>query len=185
MVISGLELLKPPLSSIDSDQKHLHGLVGDKLFSTLQPVTNRWNVTSLSLYYYFHNKYSDQLDFFFSTVQIFTTETCHVHTQGGIPSFSLYSIVKKSVSSQELLLYAADIQEDASPITTILTSLSLGLSVIYPTYSYNYSLLPPLIFIKQPHSVPLCLERLLNLVLVENLVKRNMTVHRDRYEQTV
>ena len=49
-------------SSLDVVHKRLHSLVGDELFGTLQPLSHRRDVSSLSLLYrYFHGKCSDEL----------------------------------------------------------------------------------------------------------------------------
>ena len=50
------------LSSLDAVQKRLRSLVGDELFGTLQPLSHRRDVSSLSLLYrYFHGRCSDEL----------------------------------------------------------------------------------------------------------------------------
>ena len=50
------------LSTLDSVQKRLLGLVGPDLYSTLQPLSHRPNVASISLFYrYFHGKCSHEL----------------------------------------------------------------------------------------------------------------------------
>lgn len=67
------------------------------------------------------------------------------------------------------LFHGTDPKEDTSLITTILTSSSLGLTVIYPAYPHNLHFLPPpLIFIQQSHS-----KWRLGLVLGEHLLKKN------------
>ena len=51
-----------PLSSLDSVQRRLLGLVGPDLYSTLQLLSHRRNVASISLFYrYFHGKCSHEL----------------------------------------------------------------------------------------------------------------------------
>ena len=50
------------LSSLDAVQKRLRSLVGDELFGTLQPLSHRRDVSSLSLLYrYFHGRCSEEL----------------------------------------------------------------------------------------------------------------------------
>lgn len=66
------------LSTPDRVEKRLHVLVGDKLFSTLQPPCHRWDVTSLSLLYrYFHGECSDELQSLILPVQTFTAKSRH------------------------------------------------------------------------------------------------------------
>lgn len=53
VAISGLELLNPCFPI----QNHLHGLVGDDLFSTVDLFPHRHNIASISLLYcFFHGK---------------------------------------------------------------------------------------------------------------------------------
>ena len=53
---------KTSLYSLDAVQKRLRSLVGEELFKTLQPLSHRRNVASLSLFYrYFHGRCSDEL----------------------------------------------------------------------------------------------------------------------------
>ena len=50
------------LSSLDTVQRRLLGLIGHDLYSTLQPLSHRRNVASISLFYrYFHGKCSQEL----------------------------------------------------------------------------------------------------------------------------
>ena len=42
---------KTPLNPLDAVQKPLHSLVGDELFDTVQPLSHRRDVASLSLFY--------------------------------------------------------------------------------------------------------------------------------------
>ena len=53
---------KTSLSSLDKVQRRLRRLIGDDLFSTLQPLSHRRNVASLSLFYrYYNGKCSEEL----------------------------------------------------------------------------------------------------------------------------
>ena len=53
---------KNSLSCLDRVQNRLRNLVGDALFSSLQPLSHRRDVASLSLFYrYFHGKCSSEL----------------------------------------------------------------------------------------------------------------------------
>lgn len=63
-------------SSLNSVQKYHRVLVGAKLFSTPQPISDRRDVASLSLF--FHEKYSDELHSFVPPVLNFMVWAQHV-----------------------------------------------------------------------------------------------------------
>lgn len=67
------------LSNLDSIQKRLYGLVGDELFSSLQSLSLRQNVTSsLLLQHYFYDKGSNELHSLAATILTFTENNCYV-----------------------------------------------------------------------------------------------------------
>lgn len=79
---------------------------------------------------------------FIPSVQTFTVETCHgMSTWTDHPiKLPSYSISKKEDPFGQLLpenYFMEYSQMDISPITTILASLSLGLTVILPTYLHK------------------------------------------------
>ena len=64
------------LSTLDRVQKRMRGLVGDELFSSLQPLSHRRDVASLSLFYrYFHGKCSEELHSLVPPIKEFTRST--------------------------------------------------------------------------------------------------------------
>ena len=73
------------LSSLDKIQNRMRGLVGDELFASLQPLSHRRNVASLSLFYrYFQGKCSEELHSLVPKKREFTiptrfSETCELH----------------------------------------------------------------------------------------------------------
>lgn len=110
-------------------QRHLHSFVGDELFFTLQRISHRWNIASLSWYYsYFYGKGSDELHSLISsdlTVMAKTHHSTHIVVNLihplGIP------LVKCS-PLQQLLMNTLG---DPSPIRTFLTRSSLELTFIF------------------------------------------------------
>lgn len=56
--------------------EHLHYLIREDLFSSLQPLSQRNNIASLLLLYYFHVKCPDELHSLVPPVQTSTTKTC-------------------------------------------------------------------------------------------------------------
>lgn len=74
VTISGLELLNPRFPV----QNHLHGLVGDDLFSTVDLFPHRHNIASISLLYcFFHGKRFRWTPFSTSTSSDFHSEDTH------------------------------------------------------------------------------------------------------------
>ena len=64
------------LKSLDGVQKRLRWLVGDELFSTLQPLSQRRDVASLALLYrYFHGECSEELQAMVPPVKVFPRNT--------------------------------------------------------------------------------------------------------------
>lgn len=76
--ISGLELPNPHFPFV-TDFKSLYGLVGDELFSTLQPpLPHRQNASNLLLLFcYFPGRYFGELHSLFPPAQILTSRTFH------------------------------------------------------------------------------------------------------------
>lgn len=91
------------LSNLDIVQKCLHNLVGHELFSTIQHLSYRQNITSLSLLCcYFHDKSSDELYTLVLLVQLWLVIysydlSFHIHRDES-SSLLLYFICKKSHS---------------------------------------------------------------------------------------
>ena len=76
------------LSTIDRVQKRMRGLVGDELFSSLQPLSLRSNVASLSLFYrYFHGKCSDELHSLVPPIREFSRNTRFAKSTTSHPYF--------------------------------------------------------------------------------------------------
>lgn len=113
------------------NEKHIlsHPLRRHYLFSIVQLFSYRWNVTTLSLlYYYFHGKCSANDTILSSKVQKFTSRKSHAkYTGSGRPHCFLIPFV-------------TDSRENAFPMTMILTSSSLESTVNYATY-FQYALL--------------------------------------------
>ena len=64
------------LTCLDRVQNRLRNLVGDELFSSLEPLSHRRDVASLSLpYRYFHGKCSDEIHSLIPKAQTFTART--------------------------------------------------------------------------------------------------------------
>ena len=64
------------LSALDSVQHRLKGLVGPDLYSTLQPLSHRRDVASISLFYrYFHGKCSTELHSLVPPLRVFRRQT--------------------------------------------------------------------------------------------------------------
>lgn len=113
------------LSSLDRVQNRLRSLVGDDLFYTLQPLSRRYSIVSVSIiYWYIHGKRWDEL---YSLVQTFTTSTSHaISKESNQLHFLRISNVRKfyTAFSQEMLLWETDFRVGASLDTTILISSS-------------------------------------------------------------
>ena len=76
------------LSILDLVQKRMRCLVGDDLFSSLQPLSHRRNVASLSLFYrYFHGKCSDELHSLVPPIREFTRSTRFSESASSHPYF--------------------------------------------------------------------------------------------------
>ena len=76
------------LSTLDRVQKRMRGLVGDELFSSLQPLSHRRNVASLSLFYrYFHGKCSDELHSLVPPIREFSRNTRFAKSTTSHPYF--------------------------------------------------------------------------------------------------
>ena len=64
------------LSALDSVQHRLKGLVGPELYSTLQPLSHRRNVASISLFYrYIYGKCSTELHSLVPPLRVFRRQT--------------------------------------------------------------------------------------------------------------
>lgn len=115
------------------------------LFPTKWLLSNRHNVTSLSLLYlYFHDQCSGGLHCSTPPVQTFTTRSCQATSmESSQPYFLRLTIVKRKYHSDSLIL--RDTRKDASINTSIVTSSNEESIVIYPP---TFTLLsPPSIFI--------------------------------------
>ena len=72
---------KSSLSSLDRVQRRLRWLIGEELFNTLQPLSHRRDVASLSLFYrYFHGRCSEELHSLVPALQSFPVRTCFAVT---------------------------------------------------------------------------------------------------------
>lgn len=77
--VVGARVDRSSLSGLDGILNLLWGIDGSELFSTLQLLSDRYNITGLSaLYRYFHRKSSDELHFLDSLVKKITGKTRHV-----------------------------------------------------------------------------------------------------------
>lgn len=92
---------------VSINQKRLHVLIGDELFSQLQSISHRWNVACLLLFYrYFHGECSDDIHSLVPTRLILAMSR---------------KLLSLSASSHE-----SPLQENAFPITTLLSGSSRG-----------------------------------------------------------
>ena len=67
---------KSSLSSLDRVQRRLRWLIGEELFNTLQPLSHRRDVASLSLFYrYFHGRCSEELHSLVPALRSFPVRT--------------------------------------------------------------------------------------------------------------
>ena len=79
---------KTALSSLDRVQRRVRGLVGDELFSSLQSLSHRRNVASLTLFYrYFNGKCSDELHSLVPPIKEFHHITRYARTKNAHPFF--------------------------------------------------------------------------------------------------
>lgn len=111
------------LSFLDRVRNRLSGLVGDGLFSTLQPLSRSRIVTRLSLFYLnFHYKCSDEYSFYFYSLQ----RPCHVNSTE-VPTTPL-------LPEKRYLVEWTECQKVGFSILTIFTSINLRSTVFYLTY---------------------------------------------------
>ena len=76
------------LSTIDRFQRRMRGLVGEKLFASLQSLSYRRNVASLSIFYrYFYGKCSDELHLFVPPVRDFPIRIRFAESSEAHPHF--------------------------------------------------------------------------------------------------
>merc|ERR1711954_544049 len=78
---------KSSLSCLDRVQRRMRWLIGDNLFKTLQPLSHRRNVASLSLLYrYYSGKCSEELNQLVPPPKVFGKDTrLAVHTRQNHP----------------------------------------------------------------------------------------------------
>ena len=101
---------KSSLSSLDKVQRRLRRLVGDNLFSTLQPLSHRRNVASLSLFYrYYNGKCSQELHEMVPHLKTFGRSTRYssrvqenhphfLHVDGIFPKYHMNSFFPRTTS---------------------------------------------------------------------------------------
>ena len=71
---------KTILSALDRVQRRMRGLVGEELFASLQSLSHRHNVASLSLFYrYIYGKCSDELHLLVPPVRDFPIKSSEAH----------------------------------------------------------------------------------------------------------
>ena len=79
---------KTILSALDRVQRRMRGLVGEELFASLQSLSHRRNVASLSLFYrYFYGKCSDELHLLVPPVRDFPIRTRFAKSSEAHPHF--------------------------------------------------------------------------------------------------
>lgn len=113
-----------------------------------------------------------------------TRHTTHAWTNH-LHSLGIHLVRSKNQFRQlhELLLWGTDSREDASLMPIILTSSSLGFTIIHSTYLHNLQLTFPFTSIKQPHSTNFYFEWILALVLVNNSLKKKTATNTDLLPQ--
>lgn len=118
------------LAHHDRVEKHLHSLVDDGFFSTLQPLPHRWNITSLSLFNpHFHGKCSDKWHSLVPRVQNFTAKINQATSTKLNHPHSLHILLVRRKFHTDGFFPKADglwnrHSRGASKITIILTSSS-------------------------------------------------------------
>ena len=103
------------LSSLDRVQRRLRWLIGEELFNTLQPLSHRRDVASLSLFYhYFHGRCSEELHSLVPALRSFPVRTrfavtahpYHVDVQSGRTMFHANSFFPRTTAIWNSLLFA-------------------------------------------------------------------------------
>lgn len=128
-------------------KKCLGSLWGNELLSTLQPLSHRQYVVSISLFYhYFHGKCPDKLHSLVTSTLTLSAKFYHAaYIETNQPHFLRIPSVGSKFHSDSffpklLPCRTEGFQEDSFPVTTMLTSSNLDLTIIFPYILINCTL---------------------------------------------